>query len=180
MFNRGEIYELMTDGSAELKYAVIISAEDRTQDKVQSIIVLTEQCFDDRCIPIPCRGTKYANCSRVCYTRTERIGGFMRCITAEEMAQIDAAIAESLGLNMPLLAQEVPIETPEVSRANEKPVAENTPMAAGFTRDELEGMKEFIETEFLPSIQRDHSVDNLYYVSSVCDAYKRIEEMLEK
>ena len=179
MFKRGEIYELMTDGPEGPKYAVIISAEDRTRDKAQSVIVLEERRFGDRSIPISCQGEKFANCGRVCYTFADRLGDFVRCTTDKEMAQIDAAIAESLGLSM-TPAWKVPVETPAASQADENQAAGSAALAAGFTNDELYALEDFINTEFLDSIRQDRNVDNLSYVAAVCNAYGKIKEMLGK
>lgn len=43
------------------------------------------------------------------------------------------------------------------------------------TKGQVESLLDFIETEFIPSIQRD-PCDNMNYLVNICDIYKELKK----
>ena len=44
-----------------------------------------------------------------------------------------------------------------------------------FSKDEIDNLMEFFELEFLPMVQRDDSIDNLRYLVSMSDVYRKLD-----
>lgn len=96
-FNRGEIFEIETNGSENRK-ALIVSANFRKNNRFQSIIVLTDEPKTEDAVPIVCEGMMYADCDKVSFATENRIGNFIRTAREDEMAKIDEGIAKYLGI----------------------------------------------------------------------------------
>lgn len=117
-FNRGEIFEYEEVNRGILRKALIISADFRSGERSQSVLLLTEEPKGEINVPIVCEGMMYADCGRVSFAMADRIGRYIRTATAEEMAQIDEGVAKCLGLEqkemdlMPL-SSPLPISTTE-------------------------------------------------------------------
>lgn len=93
---RGDIYLCHIPGKEPTMY-LNVSAEGRT-GMFASMIMLTEK--DDLLygVPIKCKGIKYASCDLVMYLKKEYLTDFVKCATADEMAEVDKMIAKALGL----------------------------------------------------------------------------------
>lgn len=96
-FNRGEIFEIETNGSENRK-ALILSANFRKNNRFQSIIVLTDEPKTEDAVPIVCEGMMYADCDKVSFTTENRIINYIRTAWEDEMAKIDEGIAKYLGI----------------------------------------------------------------------------------
>lgn len=107
-FNRGEIFEYEEVGRAIPRKALIISADFRTNERWQSIILLSEEPKGKINVPIVCEGKQYADCGMVSFAVTDRLGRYIRTATASEMAQIDEGVAKCLGIEQKTV--EVPVE----------------------------------------------------------------------
>ena len=44
------------------------------------------------------------------------------------------------------------------------------------TDSQVENLIEFLELEFIPSIQRDPDCDNINYLVEMCDIYKQLKD----
>lgn len=44
-----------------------------------------------------------------------------------------------------------------------------------FTRDEIECLTDFIETEFIQSIRNDQDIENIAYIVNICTVYKKLK-----
>lgn len=98
--NRGEIFEYEIYNSNEKRKALVVSAGFRSERMFQSIVVLSDEQKEEDWVPVVCRGMMYADCSKVSFTNADRLYHYIRTATEEEMAAVDAAIAEQLGLNL--------------------------------------------------------------------------------
>lgn len=97
-FNRGEIFEYEEVNKGKYRKALILSADFRANDRIQSIILLNEEPKGDHPVPIVCEGMMYADCSMVSFARNDRLGRFCRKATQEEMDRIDEGVAKCLGI----------------------------------------------------------------------------------
>ena len=44
------------------------------------------------------------------------------------------------------------------------------------SQDEVDNLVEFFELEFLPMVRRDDTIDNLRYLTSMGDVFRKLEE----
>lgn len=44
-----------------------------------------------------------------------------------------------------------------------------------FTKDEVDNLVEFMELEFLPMIRKDESIDNMRYLTTMGDVFRKLE-----
>ncbi len=98
MYKRGEIFEYEMRDRADVKMALVVSADFRANDRFVNIIILNENQVGEVTVPIVCRGQMYADCGMVSFAHTDRMLDFVRKATDEEMTKIDAGIMECLGL----------------------------------------------------------------------------------
>lgn len=96
---RGDIYTFELKNSATERKMLVVSSDDRKFDRWISALVLNDEAKGRNIVPIKASAMMYADCDRVTYIDRNNVLGFIRTATSEEMAQIDAAIAESLGIN---------------------------------------------------------------------------------
>ena len=96
-FMRGEIYRVETKRGEE-KFALIVSADFRKDDKVVSVIFLSDECKNNDDVIINCFGLKYAPPSGVQYLFSDTIGEFVKRATSLEMDDVDRKISRYLGL----------------------------------------------------------------------------------
>lgn len=146
-FRKGEIYEVETLHG--YRKALILSAEDREDNRYVNIIVMNENQMFDNEIPIVCRGIMFASCEKISLTHRDKIGNFIKIATDDEMAQIDAGIARSLGIEpkTEYITKEIQAAEPEsneVKKAEDEEagyikltVAEFEEMVASKTEAEL-------------------------------------------
>ena len=99
-FERGEIFEYEEVNKGIYRKALILSADFRTNDRWQSIILLNEEPKGQINVPIVCGEMMYADCGVVSFGKSERFGNFICRATSDEMKQIDEGIAKCLGLEM--------------------------------------------------------------------------------
>ena len=97
-FERGEIFEYEEVNKGIYRKALILSADFRTNDRWQSIILLNEEPKGQINVPIVCGEMMYADCGVVSFGKSERFGNFICRATSDEMEQIDEGIAKCLGL----------------------------------------------------------------------------------
>jgi len=48
--------------------------------------------------------------------------------------------------------------------------------AITLSQDEVDNLVEFFELEFLPMVRRDDTIDNLRYLTSMGDVFRKLEE----
>jgi hypothetical protein len=95
---RGEIWEVeLTNGN--VKKALVISGEKRTNDRWQSIVVLNEDQKGKNTVEIVAEGMLYADCDRVSYTENKQFNRFVKLATEDEMRRIDEKILSAIGLD---------------------------------------------------------------------------------
>lgn len=97
-FNRGEIFEYYL-GSGEKRNALIVSSDERKNNKFISILVLKDEAMGDYCIPIHCGIMMFAACDQVSYASNTRFGNFIKRATDEEMAAVDRQLKFALDLD---------------------------------------------------------------------------------
>ena len=100
---RGEIFEYKT--LAGWRTAIVVSANERAKDKIQSIILLTSEAKLNY-VPVVAKGLMYANCGMVSYAERERFGEFIRTASSKEVEAIDEGILKNLGI-VPKVKHEV-------------------------------------------------------------------------
>lgn len=93
---RGYIYMCQRPGKEPELY-LNISAEGRT-GMFASVLLLTEKDDLKYGAAINCRGMKYVGCDLVMYLKKEYLTDFVKCATADEMAEVDRMVAKALGL----------------------------------------------------------------------------------
>lgn len=105
---RGEIFEVRMNNSDEVRKALVVSADFRTGRTFQSVVFLCDEQNQEDWVPIVCRGMMYADCSKVSFVDSNRLYSYIRTATENEMAAVDEAIAENLGLKLENKAECVP------------------------------------------------------------------------
>lgn len=93
---RGDIYMTQRPGKEPELY-LNISAEGRT-GMFASLLMLTDRDDLKYGAAINCRGMKYVGCDLVMYMKKEYLTDFVKCATADEMAEVDIMLAKALGL----------------------------------------------------------------------------------
>lgn len=93
---RGDIYLCHRPGQEPTMY-LNVSAEGRT-GIFASMIMLTDKENLLYGAPINCHGIKYASCDLVMYMKKENLTDFVKCATADEMAEVDKMVADALGI----------------------------------------------------------------------------------
>lgn len=48
------------------------------------------------------------------------------------------------------------------------------------THNQVRSLREFIQYEFIPSVQNDSEEINIDYVTNICDVYKQLKECEKK
>lgn len=134
-FKRGEIYEYEMQNGKGIKYALIVSANFRTNNGYLNIIVLTDEEKEEAySVPIVCGGMMYADCGMVSFGLKNRIGNYIRSATDAEMKLIDEGIAKCLG-----------IEQKAVEKVVEVPVKDNTSEELATAKAEAKIFKDLYE-----------------------------------
>lgn len=105
---RGEIFEVRMINSDEIRKALVVSADFRTGRTWQSVLILMDEQKQEDWVPVVCRGMMYADCSKLSYIDSNRLYSYIRTATEDEMAAVDEAIAEQLGLKLENKAECVP------------------------------------------------------------------------
>lgn len=105
---RGEIFEVRMTNSDEIRKALVVSADFRTGRTWQSVLILMDEQKQEDWVPVVCRGMMYADCSKLSYIDSNRLYSYIRTATEDEMAAVDAMIAEYLGLKLENKAECVP------------------------------------------------------------------------
>ena len=98
-YNRGEIYEITINGGKEIRKCVIVSAPERENDFMQSIVMLGDK-ENPYTVPVVCGDMMDAKCDLVSYATADRLLGYVRTVTDAEMAAIDSAIVLALGIEL--------------------------------------------------------------------------------
>lgn len=96
---RGEIYEIRMQ-NGEYRPAIIISSEERSTAAMQSVIILSDEAKGMINVPVICGVKQWVDCGMVSFVFRERISNYIRTATKEEIAEIDAGIMRSLGLDL--------------------------------------------------------------------------------
>lgn len=93
---RGDIYLCQRPGQEPTMY-LNISAEGRT-GMFASMVMLTDKENLLYGVQINCEGIRYASCDLVMYMKKEYLTDFVKCATADEMAEVDKMVADALGM----------------------------------------------------------------------------------
>ena len=127
---RGEIFEVKMNNSDEIRKALVVSADFRSNRTWQSVLILMEEQKQEDWVPVMCQGMMYADCSKLSYIDSNRLYSYIRTATEDEMAAVDAMIAEYLGLKLenktecvPELIQSVHKEPVQVFKDNSEELA---------------------------------------------------------
>jgi hypothetical protein len=48
------------------------------------------------------------------------------------------------------------------------------------THSQVINLKEFLEFNFIPIIREDDTIDNINYLVDMCDAYKKLSDLLKE
>jgi transcriptional regulator with XRE-family HTH domain len=95
---RGEVYEYHMTNGQEMTYAVIVSSDERGSGRFVSVVVLDDEAHGNSAAVVA-HGLKYADCNKVTFAMTKRLGAYIRTATDEEMRDIDNALAKALGID---------------------------------------------------------------------------------
>lgn len=98
-FKRGEIYEYELTNGQGTKYALVVSSDERSTDRVVSVVILNEKAYGNNAASVVAHSLMYADCNRVTFAVADRIGSYVRTATAEEMREIDRALINALGID---------------------------------------------------------------------------------
>ena len=97
-FKRGEIYEYELTNGHGAKYALVVSSDERSTDRVVSVVILNEKAYGNNAASVVAHSLMYADCNRVTFAVADRIGSYVRTATVEEMKEIDQALLNALGI----------------------------------------------------------------------------------
>lgn len=97
-FKRGEIYECEIANGTDMKYALVVSCDARQNDRYLSIVMLNTEPYGRNPVEIKVLDMCYADCDRVSFAEQRRLGNFVRMASEKEMQEIDARLAEAIGL----------------------------------------------------------------------------------
>lgn len=125
MFFRGDIFKRYDKNKNEEKYYLIVSANERSGDMIQTVLPLFEtkdDKYDDTIEIKTTSGIRYANPKCIQYVNSGLLKEFVRNITMNEMEEIEKGIIDSLGLSIE--PQESVVEK-VVEKVVEVPVASN-------------------------------------------------------
>lgn len=95
---KGEIFEYI-DTKGMMRYALIMTGNERSLYSVHSAILLTEEPKGSNSVEIICRQKMYADANCVSFIYKSNIKNYVKDATREEMYNIDLAVAEALGLD---------------------------------------------------------------------------------
>lgn len=127
-FKRGEIFEYEMLDRHEIKKALVVSADFRSNDRYISVILLIDEPKNDNCVPITTGGgIMYADCGMCSFAVNDRLGNYVRTVPSKEMEQVDEGIAKCLGIQQKKEPTTRALEMP-VGAKNERvvEVADNT------------------------------------------------------
>jgi mRNA-degrading endonuclease toxin of MazEF toxin-antitoxin module len=96
---RGEIYEYMS-AKGEYRTALVVGSNDRANDRVISVLLLSEEQRGNYTVPVVCGQMMYTHCDMVSYAFEDRLGNYVRTATDAEMEAVDNMIADALGLSV--------------------------------------------------------------------------------
>lgn len=119
-FKRGEIFEYEEVNKGTYRKALILSADFRSTEKWQSIILLNEEPKGRINVPIVCEGMMYADCGVVSFGIAERLGNFIKKATEEEMKQIDEGVAKCLGFEQKVVEKLAEVTPPPMVLPSEE------------------------------------------------------------
>ena len=95
---KGEIYEYdMQNGNT--RFAIVISSNERSNDRYLSVILLTEEEKSKYSVPVICKGKMHCDCAAISFCYSDRLVEFIRQATDDEMKKIDEMLLKSLGIN---------------------------------------------------------------------------------
>lgn len=98
-YKQGEIWEYRMN-NGEVKYAIIVSADECENGKFRSIIILNEEQKGSINVPIICRGMKYADCAMVSFGVCHRFENFVRQANEDEWKEVHEGIAQAFGFEI--------------------------------------------------------------------------------
>lgn len=169
---KGDIFEYITS-SNEMRYALVISDETRTDKRTVAMIMLG----DYEGVEVRCNDRKYANPCMVSYGFVDKFSRLVRVATKEEMDAVDDAIRKCSGIKItrPVISSsdsssmdEIKEKIVQLKRMSEESKAENESLRA-----ENEKLRE--------EIDRLSNSDNVKKLEVERDLYKSLYEyMIEK
>jgi hypothetical protein len=97
---RGTIYRFFeNNGKPSKNHALVISDNSRAMDRFVSVLILNEYDAGADVVKVDIQGkTYYAHCGMVSYASRERLGAIVCVLDEGSMEEIDARVAEQLGL----------------------------------------------------------------------------------
>lgn len=95
---RGDIFEYEMKHGKEMRYALVVSANERCNDRFISIVLINDKAMGTNNVSLKVNAMMYADCDRVTFAPSASLKGFVRTATAEEMEEIDKAICMGLGI----------------------------------------------------------------------------------
>ena len=96
---RGEIYEYLS-AKGEYRSALVVGSNDRANDRVISVLLLSEEQRGSYTVPVVCGQMMYTHCDMVSYAFEDRLGNYVRTATDAEMEAVDRMMADALGLTI--------------------------------------------------------------------------------
>ena len=103
----GDIFEYKLS-TGEMKLAVIVSPDWRSDDRYVNVICMTDELKGDISVPVSTvHGLMYADCKMVSFADTRRLDSFVQSVKEAEMQKIDEGIAECLGIEPQVIEKEV-------------------------------------------------------------------------
>lgn len=96
---RGEIYEYQS-AKGEYRTALVVGSNDRANDRVVSVLLLSEDQRGKYSVPVVCGQMMYTHCDMVSYAFEDRLGNYVRTATEAEMEAVDNMMADALGLSI--------------------------------------------------------------------------------
>jgi transcriptional regulator with XRE-family HTH domain len=185
---RGDIFEYEMKHGKEMRYALVVSANERCNDRFISIVLINDKAMGTNNVSLKVNAMMYADCDRVTFAPSASLKGFVRTATAEEMEEIDKAICMGLGIERIEMPKPDGVEGELLnSLADAKLTIENQKQKMEAMRDEFMNLREgyICKEEKIEKLKAElekeknhqivHSEWNLKFE---CDFYKKQYESL--
>lgn len=167
---RGDIYTVELKNMSTERKVLVIGNDCRKTDRWISVLILQDEEKGKNVVPIVAGSAMYVDCDRVTYIDRNNVLNFVRSATDEEMARIDEAICESLGISAGDAELYSKLQEAEAMRDDFK-------AAYGIMHNEYLAIKEkcdFLEKQ--PVFET--STDEVVKLKAMIDVYKEQNEML--
>lgn len=181
-FKRGEIYEYaLSNGS--YKYALVVSADEKSTDSSVSIIVLNERQYGNYCVAVRAVDMMYAECDRISFAYAEKLDNYCRTATDEEMKAVDKALVKALRLDIEAQGESGEVEKLRLQLKTTEETADGMMQALRIENEKLKNFAESCEQKLAEMELAQKSVlrppsEEVIRLRIECDFYKKQYEAL--